>query len=295
MSPEAERRVEASALPFAVWDVFTDRPFSGNPLAIVETAGRLATAQMQTIARQFNLSETIFLMPPHDPAHTARARIFFPTAEIPFAGHPTIGAALFLAGRRGLDEVVLEEEAGPVPVTIRDGEAQLTAPVLPRPHGGPVSTALCAEALGLSETLIGPHRPGAFAGGPAFLYIPVTDRDALRRARPIEPAWSALMTAADVDSAWLYDPDLNARMFSPGAGIPEDPATGSAAAILAAQLLAHGALPDGTTRHAILQGEDMGRPSRIGFEADVTDSRIRAVRISGRAVPVAEGRIRIPA
>lgn len=281
-------------LPFQVWDVFTDTPFTGNPLAIVETSGDLTTAQMQTLARQFNLSETIFLMPPSDPANAARARIFFPTAEIPFAGHPTIGASLFLAARDGLADLVLEEEAGLVPVSIRDGVAQFTAPVLPVRHGGSVSMSLCAEALGLSEDVIGPHEPGAFKGGPAFLYIPLRDRDSLAHARPMEPAWTALMDSADVDSAWIYDPDLNARMFSPTAGIPEDPATGSASAILAAQLLANGALPNGTTRQTIRQGDDMGRPSRIGFEADVADGKLLAVRISGPAVPVAEGRIRSP-
>ncbi|WP_298435608.1 PhzF family phenazine biosynthesis protein [uncultured Jannaschia sp.] len=281
-------------LPFQIWDVFTDAPFTGNPLAIVESDGSLGTAQMQTLARQFNLSETIVLMPPRDPAHTARARIFFPTAEIPFAGHPTIGAALFLAGRDGLSNVVLEEEAGVVPVTISDGRAQFTAPVLPERRGGPVDPDLCAAALGLDPDRIGPHAPGVFAGGPTFLYVPVRDRAALAAAAPRDPGWSSLMAAAGVDNAWLYTPDLDARMFAPGAGIPEDPATGSASAILAAQLLANGALPDGTTRHMIRQGADMGRPSEIGFEADVAEGAITAVRIAGGAVPVAEGRIRIP-
>ncbi|WP_179379018.1 PhzF family phenazine biosynthesis protein [Jannaschia marina] len=281
-------------LAFHVWDVFTDTAFTGNPLAIVETDGSLATAQMQTLAREFNLSETIFLMPPHDPLHTARTRIFFPTAEIPFAGHPTIGAALFLAGREGLDRVVLEEEAGLVPVEIDGTTAQFTAPVLPAAHGGPVGRALCAEALGLSEEMIGPHVPGAFAGGPAFVYIPVRDRETLARARPMEPAWTALMESAGVDSAWLYDPDLNARMFSPTAGIPEDPATGSASAILAAQLLANGALPDGQSRHVIRQGEDMGRASVITMEARADDGAIAEVRIGGTAVPVSRGTIRVP-
>ncbi|WP_299646160.1 PhzF family phenazine biosynthesis protein [uncultured Jannaschia sp.] len=281
-------------LRFHVWDVFTDTPFAGNPLAIVEAAGDLTTGQMQVLARQFNLSETIFLMPPRDPAHTARARIFFPTAEIPFAGHPTIGAALFLARRDGHAEVVLEEEAGRVPVRIDGDRAQFTAPVLPAPHGGPVDAALAAEALGLSVDAIGPHAPAAFTGGPAFLYVPVRDRDRLARARPQEPAWTGLVTRMGVTGAFLYDPDLNARMFAPTAGIPEDPATGAASAILAAQLLANDALPEGTTRRTIRQGEDMGRPSEIGFEADVAEGRITAIRISGNAVPVAEGRIRVP-
>ncbi|SFJ05110.1 PhzF family phenazine biosynthesis protein [Jannaschia pohangensis] len=281
-------------LTFHVWDVFTDRPFAGNPLAIVEGADDLSDGQMLTLARQFNLSETIFLMAPRNAAHTARARIFFPTAEISFAGHPTSGAALFLAAQHGLTDITLEEEAGLVPVRVTDGTAQFTAPVIPHPHGGTLDPDLCARAIGLTSSGLGPHRPGAFAGGPAFVYLPVRDRKTLARARPVEPHWSDLMQSANVDSAWVYDPDLNARMFSPTAGIPEDPATGSASAILAAQLLANAALPEGTTTLTLHQGEDMGRPSTIWFEADVAGGRIKAVRIAGQAVPVAMGKIRIP-
>ena len=285
------------ALPFHIWDVFTDTPFAGNPLAIVDLtdgAEALSTAQMQILARQFNLSETIVLMPPADPAHTARARIFFPTAEIPFAGHPTVGAALYLAARDGLSDLVLEEEAGLVPVTVAQGRAEFTAPVLPARHAAAPDTGLCARACGLGVDDIGPHRPGAFAGGPAFAYVPVVSRAALARARPVQPHWDALMEAAGVDSAFLYDPDLNARMFSPTAGIPEDPATGSACAILTAQLLANGALPDGTTTLPVRQGDDMGRPSSIHLTAEVRDGVLQAVRVAGGAVPVASGRIRWP-
>ncbi|MDB2407596.1 PhzF family phenazine biosynthesis protein [Jannaschia sp.] len=278
-------------LPFQIWDVFTDTPFTGNPLAIVETGDGLSTVQMQTIARQFNLSETIFLMPPRDPGHTAHARIFFPTAEVPFAGHPTVGAALFLAGRDGLSSVILEEEAGIVPVTIHEGQAQFTAPLLPVPHSGTIDPILCARALGLAPEAIGPHRPGAFAGGPAFAYIPVSDRRSLSRAAPVQPHWDALMIPIGLRSVWLYDPALNARKFTATA---EDPATGSACAILAAQLLANGALPDGLSLHVISQGEDMGRPSRIEMEARVETGILTRVRIAGRAVPISEGRIRIP-
>lgn len=283
-------------LPFEIWDVFTDKAYAGNPLALVECErDSLTTEQMQAIARQFNLSETIFLMPPRHDGHTAQARIFFPTGEIPFAGHPTIGAAAMLAKRHGLRAVTLEEEAGLVPVTVQFGVAQLTAPVCPHPHGGTVPPDLAARALGLDVAALGPHRPGVFAGGPAFAYIPVQTRDDLRRATPCEPAWSELMAAANVDAAWVYDPHFNARMFSPTAGIPEDPATGSAAAILAAQLLANEALTEGANRLSLTQGEDMGRKSLIGFEAQVKDGALACVRISGRAVPVAKGSIRAPA
>ncbi|MDO5613752.1 MAG: PhzF family phenazine biosynthesis protein [Paracoccus sp. (in: a-proteobacteria)] len=285
-------------LDFVICDVFTDRPFSGNPLAIVMDADGLSAAQMQIIARQFNLSETIFVIAPRDPAHTARVRIFFPTAEIPFAGHPTIGCALHLAG--GADgRIVLEEEAGLVPVTIRDGVAEFVAPRLPVAHGAVPDAGLIAAALDLSSGDLGfdRHRVGCWQGGPAFLFVPVADGAALVRARPVEPYWSRLMAAADVDSAYLYTPDgggFRARMFSPTAGIPEDPATGSASALLAAQFLAAGDLAQGETRIALRQGVEMGRPSEIGLTVVVSGAWLAEIRVAGRAVSMAQGRIRIP-
>ncbi len=295
----ADEPRSAGMLDYHILDVFTDRPFSGNPLAVVLGAEGLSAAQMLRIAREFNLSETIFVMPPRDPANTARVRIFFPTAEIPFAGHPTIGCALLLAGQRGLDRLVLEEEAGLVPVTVAEGLAEFTAPVLPHPHPGAADPALVAAALDLAPQAVGfdTHRPRLFAGGPAFLYVPATGLDALAAARPVEPQWSALMAAGGVDSAWLYAREgqgFRARMFSPGAGIPEDPATGSATAIFAAQLHASGELPAGTARIEIRQGVEMGRPSQLRLTVEADAAGPRAVRVAGRAVPVAEGRIRVP-
>ncbi|MCF6443831.1 PhzF family phenazine biosynthesis protein [Nereida sp. MMG025] len=281
-------------LRFHTYDVFTDRAFAGNPLAIVEGADGLSDTQMQTIAREFNLSETIFVQTPDDPAHTAKVRIFFPTAEIPFAGHPTIGCALHLAKTHQLTQVTLEEAAGLVPVVIRDGAAQFTAPVIPCAYDAQIDLSLLANALDLNGDDLGPHTAGVHEGGPRFLYVPVKTDIALARARPIEPQWSALMAACDVDSAYLYTPAFNARMFSPTAGIPEDPATGSASAILASQLLGHSALPDGTTRLSLTQGVQMGRPSRISFEADVANGALTAVRIGGTAVPISSGTIAVP-
>ncbi|THD85822.1 PhzF family phenazine biosynthesis protein [Aliigemmobacter aestuarii] len=297
-------------LDFRTLDVFTDTPYAGNPLAVVLGADGLSTAQMQRIAREFNLSETIFVMAPADPAHTARVRIFFPTAEIPFAGHPTIGCAILLATMaRGpgdfTADLVLEEEAGLVPVRVsREGGrvmAEFTAPVVPHAAPGRADEALIAAALDLgpADLGFGPHRPGLWQGGPAFLYVPVADAATLARARPIEPHWSALMEAAGVDSAYLYTAgtgtDFRARMFSPTAGIPEDPATGSATAILAAQLRAARVLPAGTSRFTLLQGAEMGRPSQLRLTVDMGRDGIEAVRIAGSAVPIAEGRIRPPA
>ncbi|MDZ4094612.1 MAG: PhzF family phenazine biosynthesis protein [Paracoccaceae bacterium] len=296
-------------LSFHTLDVFTQTPFAGNPLAVVLGADALNAAQMQIIAREFNLSETIFVQAPQDPANTARVRIFFPAGEIPFAGHPTIGCAILLAG---LDQpagdfeirIVLEEEAGLVPVTVvRQGavtQAEFTAPVIPHAAPGKVQDELLALALDLAAEDIGfgHHRPGVWQGGPAFLYAPLANLDALARARLIEPYWSDMIERAGVDSAYLYTPgqgcDFRARMFSPAAGIPEDPATGSASAILAAQLRAARALPQGPHTFSLVQGVEMGRPSQIWLATDHSPDGIETVRIKGAAVPISEGRIRIP-
>lgn len=294
---------------FATYDVFTSRPYSGNPLAIVENAGDLSTDQMQTIAREFNLSETIFVMPPRDPANSARVRIFFPTAEIPFAGHPTVGCAIHLAcSNRGDEdfetELVLEEEAGlvPVKVTRRSGQvqAEFKAPVLPRPHQGLVLTEALASATNVPANEIGfdAHAPALWSGGPSFLFVPVSSRAVLRNARPQEPAWSELMQAGAVDSAYLYCRDgdaFSARMFSPTAGIPEDPATGSASAILAAQLVTAGELDEGESVFALRQGEDMGRPSEVTLRINVKDGSLAAIYVSGSAVPITSGELLAPA
>jgi trans-2,3-dihydro-3-hydroxyanthranilate isomerase len=297
---------------FVTCDVFTDTPYAGNPLAIVEDASGLSDRAMQTIAREFNLSETVFVFPPRDPANRARLRIFFPAGEIPFAGHPTIGCALHLATRDqpqgDFDRaIVLEEEAGRVPVQVsRRGDvlrAELRAPVLPHAatQGRCPERAVLAEALGLADNDIGfrGHAPGVREGGPRFLFVPVDRLEALAAAHPREPAWSTCMEVAQVDSAYVYAPgqscDVQTRMFSPTAGIPEDPATGSAAALLAAQLLSAGALPDGESRLTLRQGVEMGRPSEIGLRVTCTGGALAAVHVSGSAVPVSAGTLRPPA
>lgn len=295
-------------LAFHTLDVFTTTAFAGNPLAVVLGADSLTAAQMQTIAREFNLSETIFVQAPQNPAHTARVRIFFPTAEIPFAGHPTIGCAIHLACQNHTGDfetlITLEEEAGLVPVTVtRHGphiEAEFTAPVLPFPVKTDLPVDLIAASLGLAPTQIGfaTHRPATHQGGPRFLYVPVDNLQTLSNAKPHEPHWSTLMALAEVDSAYLYTPgqtsDFQARMFSPTAGIPEDPATGSASAILAAQLWRTGVIATGTTRLTLHQGVEMGRPSQIGLTIDASAQGITAVRIKGSAVPIGAGKIRRP-
>jgi trans-2,3-dihydro-3-hydroxyanthranilate isomerase len=300
-------------LKFHTLDVFTDRKFAGNPLAVVLDADGLTTAQMQAIAREFNLSETIFAMRPADPANTARVRIFYPAGEMPFAGHPTVGCAILLAERNHKDgcsfetEIRLEEEAGLVPVMVtRIGgaaRAMFTAPVVPFAVDLPLPAAAdVARAMGLeaSDIGFGRHRPGLNQGGPRCLHVPVSSRAALAGSRFIEPHFSALLAPLGTDMAYLYtrggerpSTHYRARMFAPAGGIPEDPATGAATALFARQLLAAGELAEGTSTFAIEQGYEMGRPSDLHLEADVAGGGLTAVRVAGQAVRVMAGVLRI--
>ena len=195
-------------------------------------------------------------------------------------------------------DVTLEEEAGLVPVTISAGEAEFTAPITPFSRDGSPDVGLVCAALDLGTLDLAGDAPIALhEGGPAFLYIPIAHLNALARARPIEPHWSQLMDSCGVDSAYLYAPDgpgYRARMFAPTAGIPEDPATGSASAILASHLLQSGALSDGETVVALAQGFEMGRPSHIRMTAVVENGALRSVRVAGRAVLISSGEITVP-
>lgn len=296
-------------LTFVTLDVFTNRSFAGNPLAVVLDAGELTGEQMQTIAREFNLSETIFVMKPADPANTARVRIFLPAAEIPFAGHPTLGCAILLAGQKAKPgcsfetEIRLEETAGLVPVKVtRIGEAShgmFTAPVIP--HAAPGTTpsaALAAKALSIEESAIGfdRHAVGLWQGGPRFLFLPILSRSTLARCQVCEPYWSQMTGTAGVIGAYVYsrggdhaETGFRARMFAPASGVPEDPATGAATAIFAAQLLASGELKPGTSRFRLEQGYEMGRPSDLDLEVDVSSGAVTAVRVGGQAIQVMEG------
>lgn len=297
---------------FHTLDVFTSRRFAGNPLAVVLDADGLTTDEMQTIAREFNLSETIFVMAPADAANTAKVRIFFPNGEIPFAGHPTVGCAILLATERGpLDatqaiEIRLEEEAGLVPVIVTAGldgvpQATFTAPIVPFELTDiALDVAAIARASGLevSDIGFGDHRPRLHKAGPGCLHVPVRTRAALAKARPIEPHWSTLFNAIGTDQGYFYTPGgdhsgtaYRARMFAPTAMTPEDPATGSATAMLAAQLLTSEHLTDGTHHWQLEQGYEMGRPSDLHLQADVESGRLTAVRVAGQAVRVMFGEL----
>lgn len=297
-------------LEIFTYDVFTDTPFSGNPLAIVTDAGGLSTAQMQALARELNLSETVFVMPPDDPLNRAKLRIFFPTAEIPFAGHPTIGCAIHLSGLAGNTpdgevEMVLEEAAGLVPVRVckTNGRlsAQFTAPLLPQQDRIVKDAAMTARALGLAPGDIGNGivaLPEVWQAGPSYLLVPVATLSALGRARPSGADWEALTDHAGTISAWLFAPDgqggFRARMFSPAGGTPEDPATGSAVVTFAGLLAHHGFAEGEHTSISVTQGVEMGRRSVIQGVAVMRQGKLIDVRISGAAVAVSSGHIRVP-
>ncbi len=294
-------------MDFHTLDVFTDQPYSGNPLAVVLGADDLSTNQMQKIAREFNLSETIFVLASKTPAHTAKVRIFHPAGELPFAGHPTIGCAILLAEMANTGDfnvtITLEEMAGLVPVNVSrkgtDISAEFTAPVIPFAfEGGKISDDMAAAALGLLAEDIGfdSHQLSNLQGGPTFLFVPVASRAALAKAQVVNPAFQKFTKAAKNDSVYVYcrnENGFSARMFAPAHGMPEYPATGAASAIFAAQLLKAGELTEGSNVFLLGQGQDMGRPSQIGLSADLALGKITAVKIKGAAVRVSTGKITV--
>jgi len=300
-------------LRYLTTDVFTSRPFTGNQLAVIPDARGIPEELLFPITREFNYSETTFVYPPENPAHARRVRIFTPGGEIPFAGHPTIGAAVVLAllGEIPLTgeetRIVLEEKVGPVPVTIRARggvavAAQLTVAKLPEVGPPPPARTTLAEILSLepAQLLGGPNGPQAVSCGLPFLIVPVKDRAAVAAAHVRMELWEStlkrywapdiMVVARDPE---LEHSDLRARVFVPGLSVPEDPATGSCAAALAGYLAAREAAPTGTFQWVMEQGFEMGRPSILELEADKRDGAIAAVRVAGEAVLVSEGAMEI--
>jgi trans-2,3-dihydro-3-hydroxyanthranilate isomerase len=285
--------------PFVTLDVFTSTRFGGNPLAVFPDARGLSDADMQALAKEFNLSETTFVLPPDDPAHTAQVRIFTPACELPFAGHPNVGTGFVLA-RQGRDKdgvLLFEEAAGLVEVTVeRDGKGEVKAATVAAPKaltmGGGFSADTVASCASLqpADIVTAGHLPvEASAGNPVL--IAEVELDALSGAAPdLEGFRRAKAELPDSNLLlYLYAHDngrIRARMFALLAGIMEDPATGAAAVALAALLLSLN--EEGNGSYDIVQGVEMGRPSLLRATARRTPDGIRAT-VGGDCVEVLRG------
>ena len=293
---------------FTTLDVFTERPFAGNPLAVLPDARGLADAQMLEIAREFGFSETTFVLPPTTPEAVRRVRIFTPGGEIPFAGHPTIGTAIalvadgYVAMADSRLDLVFELGAGATPVTVTAAggryAATFTAPR--RPVRGPTTPPeRVAAALGLAVDAIdtAAHAPVDVGCGLDVVAARLRDGDALTACGPRFDAWAELESPAAGHGVVAYVVEgagrLRGRMFAPGVGVVEDPATGSAAAALGGLLAGLEPAADGRFAWTLTQGVEMGRPSRLEVAADKAGGEVTAVRVAGAAVVVADGTIEL--
>ena len=293
-------------LQFYTLDVFTDRPFGGNPLAVVLNADGLSSQRMQSIAAEFNLSETVFVSKPAKAGTSrARLRIFTPQTELPFAGHPTIGASYLLAKLNlvelnAIDSImVLEEGIGDVPVAVQYGaeglqSTRMSVPRMPERGPQPPGLAGLAAMLSLAETDLLPGH-AAYSCGVPFLFLPVRGLAAIARIKLRVDLWEKLLSGWWAKSVFVFtgetvsdEADIHARMFAPAMGIAEDPATGGAVAALAGYL--HASEPrDGTRTWLVEQGFEMGRPSRIELETEAAAGSLTAVRVGGSSVLMSEG------
>ncbi len=294
---------------YYILDVFTETPFAGNPLAVVRGAEGMSAERMQAVAREFNLSETVFVLPPRDPVNTARVRIFTPQRELPFAGHPTIGTAVLIAqldapGMPTLS-VVLEEDVGNVACTVRQAKgraarAHFQLPTEPVEIAQAADDVLIAAALGLEPEDIGcdRHFPMVWSAGLGFTFVPVKSAEAAARARPLMEHWHKAIGPGDHPNAFVYTREtvhegsaFHARMFAPSLGVMEDPATGSAVAAFAGVVAHFDHPPDGNHTFVIEQGFEMARPSLITLGLDMEDGQLVDASIGGAAVMVAQGTI----
>lgn len=298
---------------FYTLDVFTDRAFGGNQLAVFPDAATIPSDRMLDVAREFNFSETVFVLPAQSSAHARRIRIFTPGGEIPFAGHPTVGTAHLLAAIgevpavEGENRFVLEEGVGPVPVSVRVEHgapvfAQLSVAKLPERGPAPPASAELAEVLSLSpdDVVSDGSGPAAYSCGISFLFVRLRDLAAVSRAELNYAAWKRVHSDYPAPEIFLFaeggrleGSDIHGRMFAPGLGIPEDPATGSAVAALAGYLTDLHKPADGTARWTVEQGIEMGRPSILYLEVDISGGAIDAVRVGGRSVVMTEGTIEV--
>jgi trans-2,3-dihydro-3-hydroxyanthranilate isomerase len=293
---------------FVTLDVFTDKRFAGNPLAVVLEPDGLDTAAMQTIAREFNLSETVFVFPPEDKANRAKIRIFTPVSELPFAGHPTVGTAVLLGridGGTNARNFVLELNVGPVPCHVTpagsdSGRAVFDLPRLPQDVGAPADDAVIAAALGIEVAEIGFDglKAARWSAGAPYTMVPVRGLDAIKRCRVNPAQWDKAFGFDAHAAAYMFCREtaiagdaFHTRMFAPHQGVPEDPATGSAAAAFAGYLALHGGYRNGNHALVIEQGFEMGRPSLVALTLKISGGKLTGASIGGGAVVVTEGTI----
>ncbi len=299
-------------LHYYIVDVFTDRQFGGNPLAVFTDGRGLSTEMMQRLAKEMNLSETTFVLPPEDPANHFKLRIFTPGKELPMAGHPTVGTSFVLARERMFDwsgdaaELRLEEGVGPIPVRLefQDGSPRMIWMTQPNPRFGPVLDDLStvAEMLSIGPEDINTDLPVEVVScGVPFLYVPVRDLTTMRRLRMREEVWSRLLEPMDVGEVFVFAPEVeyegstvHSRMFAPGMGITEDPATGGASGPLGSYLVRYGLAAAEPTAYIVSeQGIEMGRPSFIHIQITREGEEIVRVQVGGQAVYMGEGDIEL--
>lgn len=289
-------------LNYLLLDVFTTEHLKGNPLAVVMKADELLDDQMQAIAREFNLSETAFIRKPKSERHTASVRIFTPLLELPFAGHPTVGAAVVLGLQNRVSAVRLEEAIGLITCVIepkdkRTAEARFALPQLPAEVGRAPEVPEIARALGLDAEDIGcgVYRPAVYSAGMVFYLVPVRDEAALARVRLERRGWHDLFPlghhAVYVFTETRGDAGVQfaSRMFSPGLGIDEDPGTGAAAAALIGLLAKHAVMADGQVDLKLRQGVEIGRTSIISMQFRKAGDVLTHGGIGGSAIVIGEG------
>ena len=285
---------------YMIVDVFTDTAFGGNQLAVLSDARGISSEGMQAITREFDFPETTFLLPPSDPAYARRVRIFTPGRELPFAGHPTVGTAcaLAMAGACAPGEIILEEGVGPVPVAVTQDGASFSGrfrvdhgPEVP--DGAPSADEMAA----ILSVEPGDVRDVFAAGlGVNFTYVQLNDRETVDSAVLDHAVWSRVLADAWGSQMYLFAGELTdggeiySRMFGPKFGIPEDPATGSAAAAIAGVAGQRG----GSLSFDIRQGVKMGRPSLIRTSVEADGGEVRSVHVGGGCVFVADGQIEVP-
>lgn len=286
--------------PYYLVDVFTNQKFGGNPLAVFPHGQEVPVELMPKIAKELNLSETTFILPPQNPAHNFWVRIFTPAMELPMAGHPTVGTAFVLRhlGAIGDGQVIFEEGVGPIPVTLAGNQITMQQP---NPTFGRIDEdyAAFAAMLSIEEADLDEDYPiQEVSCGVPFTFIPIKSLDAMRRLKLRIDLWEKLLKDRPAHKMFMFTTETEAptstvhsRMFAPGLGIAEDPATGGASGPLGSYLVKYGIAKGNPAQIISEQGYEMGRPSLIYIGIESVNEEISRVTVGGEAVLMGEGAI----